>query len=73
MSNKATDNAYAKVIGVDMFFRPENTGTVKNKIEKFFSSHSLSIKDIDLVINELRRRNKSASNGNRLTKEIIVI
>jgi hypothetical protein len=49
LSNKATDNTYAKVIGVDMFFRPENSA-IENKIDEFLSLHSLTIRDIDLVI-----------------------
>ena len=49
LSNKATDNTYAQVIGVDMFFRPENSA-IENKIDEFLSLHSLTIRDIDLVI-----------------------
>lgn len=50
LSNKETDNAYAKVIGVDMFFRPENNKVIENHIREFIRKHSLSIDDIDLVI-----------------------
>ncbi|MFK5854921.1 MAG: 3-oxoacyl-ACP synthase, partial [Bacteroidota bacterium] len=50
LSNKETDNAYAKVIGVDMFFRPENNKVIEDHITEFIKKHSLSIDDIDLVI-----------------------
>lgn len=50
LSNKETKNAYAKVIGVDMFFRPENNRVIEDRIYSFIQKHSLSSDDIDLVI-----------------------
>lgn len=50
LSNKETKNAYAKVVGVDMFFRPENNRVVEDRISSFIKKHSLSVDDIDLVI-----------------------
>lgn len=50
LSSQKSDKAYAKVVGVDMFFRPENTNAVQDRITNFLSKHELSIEDIDLVI-----------------------
>lgn len=50
LANKETDNTYAKVIGVDMFFRPENNKVIEAHVTEFVKEHSLSIDDIDLVI-----------------------
>lgn len=50
LSDEETENTYAKVVGVDMFFRPENNEVIEDKISSFIKKHSLSIVDIDLVI-----------------------
>ena len=50
LSDKKTDNAYAKVLGVEMFFRPESAKAVQDKITIFLSKHELLVEDIDLVI-----------------------
>ena len=50
LSDKKTDNAYAKVLGVEMFFRPESAKAVHDKITIFLSKHELLVEDIDLVI-----------------------
>ena len=50
LSNKKSDNTYARVIGVDMFFRPENNMVIEDNIASFIKKNSLSIEDIDLVI-----------------------
>ncbi len=50
LSEKETDNAYAKVVGVDMFLRPENNKEIEHRISSFLKNHSLSSHDIDLVI-----------------------
>lgn len=50
LSKDETKNAYARVIGVDMFFRPKNNNAIKNRISDFIHIHSLLIDDIDLVI-----------------------
>lgn len=50
LSGEKTGNAYAKVIGVDMFFRPENKEAVEDRIFAFIKKHSLSVSDVDLVI-----------------------
>jgi len=50
LSNEESNNAYAKVIGVDMFFRPENNNEIEDRISTFIKKHSLSIDDMDLII-----------------------
>jgi len=50
LSNNKNDNSYARVIDVDMFFRPENNKTIEDNITSFIKKNSLSIEDIDLVI-----------------------
>jgi 3-oxoacyl-(acyl-carrier-protein) synthase len=50
LSNTKTNNVYAKVAGVDMFFRPENNRVIEDRISSFINKHSLSVDDIDLVI-----------------------
>jgi len=50
LSSNKTDNTYAKVVDVDMFFRPENNTGIEGNISLFIKKNSLSIKDIDLVI-----------------------
>jgi len=50
LSDKKTDNTYAVLEGVDMFFRPENPIEVNNRIDNFLETHGLTTQDIDLVI-----------------------
>ncbi len=50
LKNKPADNTYAKVIGVDMFFRPKNNKAIEDNITSFIQKNSLSVEDIDLVI-----------------------
>ena len=50
LSNNKTDNTYAKVIDVNMFFRPENNKAIEANITSFIEKNSFSIEDIDLVI-----------------------
>tara|TARA_Y100000031_G_C8245779_1_gene397966 strand:+ start:828 stop:3137 length:2310 start_codon:yes stop_codon:yes gene_type:complete len=50
LSNKENKNVYAKVIGVDMFFKPEDNEIMAGRISSFIQEHSLSYDDIDLVI-----------------------
>lgn len=50
LSNKETENTYVKVVGVDMFFRPENNKVIEDRISAFIKKYSLSFVDIDLVI-----------------------
>lgn len=50
LSNKETTNAYAKVVDVDMFFRPKNNRVVEDRICAFMKKHSYSVNDIDLII-----------------------
>ena len=50
LSNNITENSYAKVIGVDMFFKPTHNRVIENRILSFIKNHSLLVSDIDLVI-----------------------
>ncbi len=50
ISNEKTENTYAKVVGVEMFFKPKKQTLIEDKISDFLLSHSLSISDIELVI-----------------------
>jgi len=50
LSNNETENTYAKVVGVDMFYKPKNSEAIENRISDFIQKQSLSINEIDLVI-----------------------
>lgn len=49
ITDEKTDNAYAKVDAVDMFFRPEN-GELEKRIVGFLNNYYLAPDEIDLVI-----------------------
>ncbi len=66
LSNNETNNTYAKVLGVDMLFRPENNKVVEDRISSFIKKHSLSIEDIDLVI----MGNNGDNNFDKIYKEV---
>ena len=50
VSNKKSKKSYAKIVGTDMFFRPDNQSIINNRIKKFVNKYNLNIEDIDLVI-----------------------
>ena len=50
LSNESNGDHYAKICGVDMFFRPDGNAAIEQRISSFLASHSLNIDDIDLVI-----------------------
>ncbi len=50
LSNAKTESTYARVVGTDMFFRPENNAEIEKNIFTFLKNHKLLINDIDLVI-----------------------
>ncbi len=50
LSNEESDKSYAKVLGVSMFFRPENNNEIKHEISAFLNQYSMQAKDVDLVI-----------------------
>jgi len=50
LSNEENDKSYAKILGVSMFFRPENNEEIKHKVLAFLNQYSMKAKDVDLVI-----------------------
>lgn len=50
LSNTEAKDAYAKIAGVDMFFKPKDNGEIEERISSFINKNSLSGNDIDLVI-----------------------
>jgi len=50
LSPEKTGNSYAKVIGVDTFFKPMDTSEIQSRIQRFLQTQDLSIEGIDLVI-----------------------
>ena len=50
LSKKQSENNYARFIGVNTFYKPENTNEIYNRINKFLESNNLSVNDIDLVL-----------------------
>lgn len=50
LSDKKTDNTYAVVQDVDMFFRPADNDETDSKIVAFLAKNGLTIEDVDVVI-----------------------
>jgi 3-oxoacyl-[acyl-carrier-protein] synthase II len=50
LSNTETKKTYAKIVSVDMFFRPKDKSEIEERISSFINKNSLSESDIDLVI-----------------------
>jgi len=50
LTNEKTSSTYAKVVDVDMFFRPESSDAVETRIIRFIGNSSLHLDDVDFVI-----------------------
>ncbi len=50
LSNKSNDNTYARIDGVDMFYRPKSNQIIEDKIHDFLNRQSLSVNDIDIIV-----------------------
>jgi 3-oxoacyl-(acyl-carrier-protein) synthase len=51
LSREASDNDWAKIDGVSSFYKPRNTPEIQQQISNFLSAQSISIDEIDLVLN----------------------
>jgi len=50
LANQKSANTYARISGIDTFYKPENEQSVQDKIEVFLKHQKIDLKDIDLVI-----------------------
>jgi hypothetical protein len=50
LSNQKTDGSYARISGLETFYKPEDNGEVLKKINSFLRRQKVDLNDIDLVI-----------------------
>ena len=50
LSGKKTENTYARISGVETFFRPKSQEVTDDRISSFLERHRLATKDVDLVL-----------------------
>ena len=50
LSDEENSNTNAEILGTEMFYRPENSNALQERISSFLKNHSLTTNDIDLVI-----------------------
>ena len=50
LSDQQNDNSLARVLGTEMFYKPEDLNEIEVNITNFLEANSLSVEDIDLVI-----------------------
>ena len=63
MNPSATD--YAKLDGLNTFYKPEGIEEIENNILSFLNMHSIALNDIDLVI--------TGKNGDKQSDELLCI
>lgn len=50
LSNQKEIDSYARISGIDTFYKPKNNDEVHEKISNFIKKHKIDLKEIDLVI-----------------------
>ncbi len=50
ISNQKNPDSYARISGIESYYKPHNNSVVQEKINSFLKKHDVDLKDIDLVI-----------------------
>lgn len=71
LSPEKTEKSYAKVMGIDTFFKPRDTSEIQSRILQFLQKQDLSIEGIDLVILGMNGDPSQDMNYDRLRLDLL--
>ena len=72
LSEKKSNTSYAKITGLDTFYKPADKTIIKDRITGFLKKHKLDINDIDLVISGYNGNNELDSIYTDVEDEIFI-